>query len=406
MSESTTELIIEGEISTPEPTFAQKLTESLVSRPGPVQNLGNNQNKNPITVDFVLPFTKEIFENEAKQEELFAEAVSNIRKGLPRECRNNLTILKTTIPKKDGKKLRAVRVLAPQSIYNEVQALKLNGINIRDKHIVAWGPKERVIDAYPKEVNMYFRNLAHFFDDEDVLQAVKLPDMMKQTTMIQKETIATNDEDGGCVYTGRASCRMLIEDEKQEELLSSWAETSCVQTFELFGTQFFCNIPSLLICEHCEKAGRRAKGHHVSYCYQKFRSSKNNQKEPSDQRLMKSKESEYHEKKPKQSEKEVSQEVQSDGEISYDTNTNFSQVVKRNVNRRAYELRKQKLPQTETKPNNYSNENETQFESLGTITRSRIRQKTVKSSDEKGLNSESELSKEVNESPNLELLRA
>ena len=52
MSESTTELIIEGEISTPEPTFAQKLTESLVSRPGPVQNLGNNQNKNPITVDF------------------------------------------------------------------------------------------------------------------------------------------------------------------------------------------------------------------------------------------------------------------------------------------------------------------------------------------------------------------
>ena len=121
---------------------------------------------------------------------------------------------------------------------------------------------------------------------------------------------------------------------------------------------------------------------------------------------MKSKESEYHEKKPKQSEKEVSQEVQSDGEISYDTNTNFSQVVKRNVNRRAYELRKQKLPQTETKPNNYSNENETQFESLGTITRSRIRQKTVKSSDEKGLNSESELSKEVNESPNLELPRA
>ena len=120
----------------------------------------------------------------------------------------------------------------------------------------------------------------------------------------------------------------------------------------LFGTQFFCNIPSLLICEHCEKAGKRAKGHHVSYCYQKFRSSKNNQKEQSDQRLMKNKESEYHEKKPKQSEKE------------------------------------------------------TQFESLGTITRSRIRQKTVKSSDEKGLNSESERSKEVNESPNLELPRA
>ena len=44
---------------------------------------------------------------------------------------------------------------------------------------------------------------------------------------------------------------------------------------------------------------------------------------------MKSKESEYHEKKPKQSEKEVSQEVQSDGEISYDTNTNFSKLVKK-----------------------------------------------------------------------------
>ena len=142
-------MTIEGKISTPEPTFAQKLTESLVSRPEPVQNLGNNQNKNPITVDFVLPFTKgiEIFENEEQQEELFAEAVSNIRKGLPRECRNNLTVLKTTIPKKDGKKLRAVRVLAPQSIYNEVQAFKLNEITIRDKHIVAWGPKERVIDA-------------------------------------------------------------------------------------------------------------------------------------------------------------------------------------------------------------------------------------------------------------------
>ena len=144
MSESTTELTVEGEISTPEPTFAQKLTESLVSRPELVQNLGNDQNKNPITVDYQR--NRNIRERSTTRRTLCRSCI-DIRKGLQRKCRNNLTVLKTTITKKDGKKLRAVRVLAPQSIYNEVQAFKLNGINIRDKHIVAWGPKERVIDA-------------------------------------------------------------------------------------------------------------------------------------------------------------------------------------------------------------------------------------------------------------------
>ena len=117
-------------------------------------------------------------------------------------------------------------------------------------------------EACPREANLFFQTLPHFFTDEEVFDAVKLPNR-KQTTTIKKATIPTEDGD---IYSGNAVCKLLIENEQQLLELTQWAEKSCSSDFSIFDLKFYCNISLLLECEKC-KANRKAfRGHHQSYC--------------------------------------------------------------------------------------------------------------------------------------------
>ena len=142
--------------------------------------------KKAIKAEFVLPFTKEIFQSKADQPKLFTETVVNIRKNLSKEGRNNITILKTTIAKKDGKKWRAVRLVALPKMQNIILELKLNGIDVRGKHIKAWGPREHNICSSLREKTIHFRSLPHFFEDEDVYENIKLPDVRKLSPIVKE----------------------------------------------------------------------------------------------------------------------------------------------------------------------------------------------------------------------------
>lgn len=261
---SSGQVILEGNISQKQLTFAER-TKGLTTVS--TKN-SQNENKKPIVVEFILPFNKETFMKTEEQEKLFSETLSAIRKELPVQQRNNITVIKTTITKKDGKKLKAVRLLASPDMEGSIQRLKMKGINVRDRHISAWGPKVFNPNAFPREVNLSFRTLAHCFADNEVFEALNLP-VTRRTTNIIKHKIET--EDGGFVFTGNANCKLLMETEEERKLLAEWAKQHCTEQFQLHEIPFYCNIPSLLTCSFCEGKGKLSAGHDESYCYEKAR---------------------------------------------------------------------------------------------------------------------------------------
>ena len=72
--------------------------------------------------------------------------------------------------------------------------LKMTGINVRNKHLNAWCPRERNPNGFSREVSLQFRNLPHFIPDEMVLDAIQLPST-ENFNPIVKQRLPT--EDGG-----------------------------------------------------------------------------------------------------------------------------------------------------------------------------------------------------------------
>ena len=92
--------------------------------------------KKYLQVDFILPFTREIFDNQDEQEKLFKDTIASIRKNLHGEDKNNITVMKKQIEKKDGKRLHAIRILAPPQLEKQILELKLKGIDVRGRTLM------------------------------------------------------------------------------------------------------------------------------------------------------------------------------------------------------------------------------------------------------------------------------
>ena len=206
IGEVTSEIICEGDLSSLPTTFSSITKNSATT---------DDKNKF-IQAEFVLPFTKTIFQNEDEKQLLFKETVASIRKALPKETRDDITILKAIIEKKDGKKLHAVKVLSSLKHEKNLLELQLHGINVREKHLSAWGPKLQKTDTFPREVTVQFRNLPHFLPECEVLQTVELP-KTKKLTNVMKQKLHT--EDGGYIYIGTAYYKLLVENEIELNLL-------------------------------------------------------------------------------------------------------------------------------------------------------------------------------------------
>ena len=160
MTEITNELLLQGTVS---PLKAASFAEKAASKA---------QIKPPIVLkaEFIMPFTREIFLNREQQELLFRETVMKIRKSLPEAERNNITVLKTIIEKSDGRKLHAVRLLAPPTMRQSISELKMRGIDVRGKHLSAWGPRENIPNSYPKETTLHLRNIPHILLDTAIIE--------------------------------------------------------------------------------------------------------------------------------------------------------------------------------------------------------------------------------------------
>ena len=256
-NESTSEMLIQGTIDPSNVTtlsFAQKTAQSVT------QN-----EKKYSKIEFVLPFTREIFQNREEQDKLFNETVTSIRQGLPASHRDNITILKTSVNTTDGKKLHAIRILGPIEMEQSKLKLKMTGINVRNQHLNAWDPRERNPNAFPREVSLQFRNLPHFIPDEIVLDAIQLPST-ENVNPIVKQRLPT--EDGGAVFTGWAYTKLIVENDMELEQLKTGANEKCTETFAIDEMELYANIPSIFECEHCKTTGKRFNGHHVEYCWE------------------------------------------------------------------------------------------------------------------------------------------
>ena len=141
----------------------------------------------------------------------------------------------------------------------------MTGINVRSKHLNAWGPRERNPNAFPREVSPQFRNLPHFIPDEMVLDAIQLPSTENVNPNV-KPRLPT--EDGGAAFTGWAYTKLIIENDMELEQLKTWANEKCTETFAIDEMEFYANIPSILECEHCKTTGKRLNGHHVKHCWE------------------------------------------------------------------------------------------------------------------------------------------
>ena len=148
------------------------------------QSVTQNENKYSKT-EFVLPFTGEIFQNREEQDKLFNETVTSIRKALPASHTDNITILKTSVNKTDGK--NAIRILGPIEMKQSMLNLKMTGINVRNKHLNAWGPRERNPNAFPREVSLQFRNLPQFIPDEQSWMLFNCPARKTSTQLWSKQ---------------------------------------------------------------------------------------------------------------------------------------------------------------------------------------------------------------------------
>ena len=98
MDQVSTEILCGGSTGNAEPrkTFAEATERRQVN---------DKEDFQAIKAEFILPFTKQIFQNKEEQQKNFSKTVAIIRKKLPTEDRNNITVLNTIIGKKRWKEI-------------------------------------------------------------------------------------------------------------------------------------------------------------------------------------------------------------------------------------------------------------------------------------------------------------
>ncbi len=119
------------------------------------------------------------------------------------------------------------------------------------------------LEYVPETSNCPLEQPAHFVPDSDVLEIIDIPNVKKLSNIIKQKLTM---DDGGYVYTGAAQLKLMIANEEELQALKNWAKLNCTKTFYAFENAFYCNIPSILNCSFCEARNRNSNSHHDSYC--------------------------------------------------------------------------------------------------------------------------------------------
>lgn len=222
-----------------------------------------------LTLQFVVPYTKEEITNAELKQASYTNFISAILLCLPKEHLQSMTCIKSIVskPVRPEKKLECVKIIGPNSLQNEFEALISHGIPYKERRIYPLRDGEAVSNAFPKLFTIKFRQLPHFLEDKEIIEAAKLSNYKLSKLRHQKEQISPEFE----MYNGVCYADVQVSNMEELEQLKSWNQSTLTSKFLIEEMNFKCQIQSLFECDFCKDKNLNSLGHHVRQCKEKRR---------------------------------------------------------------------------------------------------------------------------------------
>ena len=228
-----------------------------------VQSLPNIQKI--LKMKIIPPFRKEHFKNSALLEREIAKAYSEILQPFPPRHRPLITISRT-FEKRNGKSLHMLLVTAPQEAEEDVENIKINGLQILGRTIFPTGEDFYQIRSsqYPRKVWLRITNLPYLCNDSSLTEMLNLPEQIQTLGPLQRETINT---EYGQIHSGKARIQVSVPDADSINRLREWSFLkNGHESTKWCDIPIYMSAPTLHHCTACEAEGRLHIGHDIMWC--------------------------------------------------------------------------------------------------------------------------------------------
>lgn len=220
-----------------------------------------------LTAEFIIPYTKEEITNPKLKQSVYKDFLCKLLHTLSPTHINSVTCIKSYVSKHaqatmHEKKLECIKIIAPNSIENDFKNLLLKGIPYKNRIIYAFQNSDVLSKSYPKQFTLKFRNLPHFLEDGEIMEACNLQEYKVSKLRHQKHKISDTME----AFTGICYAEVEILNQCQLESIKSWNQQAFLNNFVTNEIPFNCYIQTLLQCENCLEAKRQFMGHHKKQC--------------------------------------------------------------------------------------------------------------------------------------------
>ena len=217
-----------------------------------------------VTLEFIIPYTKEEITDNARKESTYKEFVSQILRCLPREQLKSVTCIKSFVTKHENndKKLETVKIIGPNSLEKEFKFIISEGILYRNRKTYPFHNSDASSKLFPKRFTLKMRNVPHFLPDEQITAACNLQKSKISKLRHQVEKINDDLE----IFNGICYADIEVQDQTKLDDLISWNQKAFTSKFMIEEMPFKCAIQSLLVCDFCKKEELSYMGHHVRQC--------------------------------------------------------------------------------------------------------------------------------------------
>ena len=220
-----------------------------------------------LTAEFIIPYTKEEITSPNIKQAVYKEFLCKLLHTLSPTHIDSVTCIKSYVSKhapahEHEKKLECIKIIAPNSIENDFKNLLLKGIPYKNRIIYAFQNSDVYSNSYPKQFTLKFRNLPHFLEDGEIVEACNLQEYKISKLRHQRVRISDDIE----AFTGICYAEIEIANHCQLENIKSWNQQAFLNQFVTNEIPFKCYIQTLLQCENCNEGKRQFMGHHKKQC--------------------------------------------------------------------------------------------------------------------------------------------
>ena len=218
-----------------------------------------------LKMKIIPPFRKEHFENAAVLEREISRAYSEILLPFQPRHRPYITISRT-FEKRNNKSLHTLLVTAPQEAEQDVENIKINGLQIMGRTVFPTGEDFYQIrtSQYPRKVWVRITNLPYLCNDVSLMEMLNLPDQIQPLGPLQRETINT---EFGQIHSGKARIQVSVPDAESINRLREWSFLkNGLEITQWCDIPIYMSAPSLHHCTACEAEGRLHVGHDILWC--------------------------------------------------------------------------------------------------------------------------------------------